>query len=305
MTSLEKLVAHANHFRVDDPAVTLISQGGVFKLKTLSARNPPKFAVPPRGKVSEFSRASRKRFIEKLCQIDKDKALALGPPVFVTLTYGRKYPSARVSKKHLKAFLERFRRLAPDSCGFWRLEFQKRGAPHFHLLLFGFPYVRHTKLKLWWAEIIAWDTSVEKAELPRLGIEGVDSWNGIIFYASKYMAKPDSPSPDADAGPRAAQGEGSGDGEAVSLSISHNGTEEESIGRVWGVFNGKKIPYAEVVELQLPVGRWVHRLRRYASRKRKKKLLGPVGFMLFTNNPVQWIGLCLWESYQSGEVSLR
>lgn len=56
--------------------------------------------------------------------------------LFITLTYPNEWP---VDWKQWKADLENFRRrwlrYAPGSKGYWKMELQKRGAPHFHLLI--------------------------------------------------------------------------------------------------------------------------------------------------------------------------
>jgi len=37
----------------------------------------------------------------------------------------------------LKIFLQRFKRAYPDASAIWKLEPQKRGAPHYHMLVWG------------------------------------------------------------------------------------------------------------------------------------------------------------------------
>jgi hypothetical protein len=57
--------------------------------------------------------------------------------IFVTLTYPRKYPEEpELCKRHLKALRKRLQREYGSFAAFWRLGIQKRGAWHFHLLLF-------------------------------------------------------------------------------------------------------------------------------------------------------------------------
>lgn len=54
----------------------------------------------------------------------------------MTLTYGQKWPKdGGVVRKHRNAFLTWLRRSHSALEYVWFLEFQKRGAPHFHLLL--------------------------------------------------------------------------------------------------------------------------------------------------------------------------
>lgn len=57
-----------------------------------------------------------------------------GGCVHATLTYGRTWPRTKDELASVKAAL--VARLGEAGlCGIWRLEFQKRGAPHFHCLL--------------------------------------------------------------------------------------------------------------------------------------------------------------------------
>ena len=52
------------------------------------------------------------------------------------LTYHDKWPKhGRICKAHLNNFLTQLRKLLPDTCYLWIMEFQKRNAPHFHLFL--------------------------------------------------------------------------------------------------------------------------------------------------------------------------
>lgn len=52
----------------------------------------------------------------------------------LTLTYGGNYPiDGKRSKAHLRSMLDRMKKNWPELEYFWFLEFQGRGAPHFHL----------------------------------------------------------------------------------------------------------------------------------------------------------------------------
>lgn len=61
------------------------------------------------------------------------------PKYFATLTYGDTYPSPAMAKGHLKRFCQAVERQYENAGKsvviLWRMEFQKRGAPHFHILL--------------------------------------------------------------------------------------------------------------------------------------------------------------------------
>lgn len=191
---------------------TVEFQGDVLKLTTQSTF-PRRETKHIRGKVSVFSRKSRKRLLEKLARTKDTKM----PRIFLTLTYQSNMTDPQKGKHHLRAFLERVRRLFPKASAFWRLEFQKRGAVHFHFIFFNLPYWKADDIRKVWSEIIDEDN-------PRIEIETCRSKRKSTYYVSKYMAKP---SRDA----------------LVSLSNA----PYPHVGRHWGVFNKDEIPMAELV----------------------------------------------------------
>ena len=109
-----------------------------------------------------------------------------------TLTYPARYPNfGPEAKGHLDSYLKwhlaAMRRLADDSfrqaiC--WFLEFQRRGAPHFHL--FYTEHVDWSSAAKKWADVIeqpdCWRTST-RYETLRSGR------GGTVSYARKYAAK--------------------------------------------------------------------------------------------------------------------
>lgn len=88
----------------------------------------------PRAKIGGFSRQSRRRLLYLLASIDQQ---ASGLPLFVTLTHpGKDWEGyAEEMKRHLDNFHRWLSYRHPEASAFWRLEMQKRGAPHFHLLV--------------------------------------------------------------------------------------------------------------------------------------------------------------------------
>lgn len=83
-----------------------------------------------RGEVYEFSDDSRRRLAFVAANTRANFAL------LITLTYPRDFPSdGLLVRKHRKAFLEWTRRRWSGSLYLWFLEWQKRGAPHIHVLL--------------------------------------------------------------------------------------------------------------------------------------------------------------------------
>jgi hypothetical protein len=128
-----------------------------------------------------------------LGSIDQVRALA---PILITLTYHNDWPEDPARwKDHLDAFRKRLERRYGKFSALWRLEYQRRGAPHFHLLCFFWthqgrkgllPFLRDDVGPLWWD--VTGRTSQEhlragtRCELPH-------SWKGAQVYLSKYMTK--------------------------------------------------------------------------------------------------------------------
>jgi len=141
-----------------------------------------------RGRVRGFSRASRLRLLRWVGSLDLEE---LGPGSFVTLTMpGSWYPGCDTPsdwKRHLDVWLHRLRRFAPKCWGVWRLEPQRRGAPHFHLLLWGLPAnARAWVARSWW-EVVG---SEEETHLQAgTRTEWIRTTRGTMWYAAKYCAK--------------------------------------------------------------------------------------------------------------------
>jgi hypothetical protein len=102
---------------------------------------PAEFREPRPGRqVEGWSRRSRARMVRRLAQLDWTPLYADGrPAVMLTLTYPGEWlsvaPSGREVKRHLRAFWKRWeRRWGAPFVGPWKLEFQRRGAPHVHML---------------------------------------------------------------------------------------------------------------------------------------------------------------------------
>ena len=170
-----------------------------------------------RGVIGRFSRGSRRRLLRKLSQVQRGKI-----PVFITLTYPGEYDqSPDIWKRHLDKLGKRIRRRFKSVGIFWKLEPQKRGAPHFHLLVWGASY---WELKAWTAR--AWYEVVNSGDERHLRagtrVEKIRSWRGVFWYASKYMGK-----------------------EVEALP------GWEAVGRYWGVIGESSIPWGSLVEVAI------------------------------------------------------
>ena len=180
---------------------------------------PPRQPKPTRGRITDFSRKSRRRLMQRLAKLKvPEKGMT-----FLTLTYPSIFPSPSVAKAHLDAWLKRIARRFPDAAGFWRLEFQKRGAPHFHLLMVNMPFWDKKEVMESWADVIKIPTVFTR-------IEHVRSKRGCYSYMSKYIGKMD---------------------DGVDLTTGHN--SPLPIGRVWGVHNAAGLEYHDI-ETQNVIG---------------------------------------------------
>lgn len=153
----------------------------------------PGYGRKKRGKVGAFNRQMGKRLLGEVAKIAKNKLAAL--PTFVTLTYPAEWPDdPEVWKKHLERFRKRFERKWGQVPAVWKLEFQKRGAPHFHALIF-FPcdmskraHFKHWLSRAWYLCAGSGDYRHFKAGTK---VERMRSWRGVASYLAKYMAKED------------------------------------------------------------------------------------------------------------------
>ncbi len=85
-----------------------------------------------RKAIIEFSRKSSLNLLNTFYSLDFGKKYLYS----LTLTYGKRLPqNSREVKRHIKAFREWMRRHGYQSY-LWKLEYQMRGAPHFHFIIF-------------------------------------------------------------------------------------------------------------------------------------------------------------------------
>ena len=144
-----------------------------------------------RGEVKGFSNDSRRRLMRAIAGVRLDADL----PLFITLTYPSSFPDARSSKKHLDTFFKRFTRAFPSHGSIWKLEPQKRGAPHYHILTWGCELQQVAEfVPLAWYQIAgAGDNKHLFWHMGALDnqhcVQQVNSRNGVMRYASKYLGK--------------------------------------------------------------------------------------------------------------------
>ena len=109
---------------------------------------------------------------------------------FITLTYPAEYPcNGRTVKAHLNGFLQFLRRKGVKSV--WVLEFQSRGAPHYHIIVSEF--VPKEEIAERWYKIVG--SGDEKHLRAGTGIGAIRSKEQLYGYLSNYIKKLDQKTP--------------------------------------------------------------------------------------------------------------
>jgi hypothetical protein len=156
----------------------------------------------PRKPVVSWSEKSRSRMVERLATLDYSPFDLEGSTIaFLTLTYPGDWlavaSTASDSKKHLRALQKRFERsFGRPFFAVWKMEFQHRGAPHFHLLA---PVPIGVHFPDWlsdaWTEIVNHPNPEEKAKHLLAGTgtdyaKGINADNPqrISYYFSKHSS---------------------------------------------------------------------------------------------------------------------
>ena len=213
--------------------------------------------VVVRVKVGSGSRVAAVRGVVKGLSPKSARELLLrgrnlvGLGVLVTLTYPGVFPSdGRVVKRHLNSFVQWLKRRGIG--GLWVLEFQRRGAPHYHILVNG-ELDRH-------AVAFEWFTLVGSRDLRHLAagtrVEGLRSENAAAAYVAKYVSKQEQ--------------------KAVPNGF-------EGVGRMWGTFGvtlERTVVVGERADL-VPIIRHVRRAdraRRRSVGQARRRYRGVAGF---------------------------
>jgi hypothetical protein len=183
--ALERLSLSSSH--ISPRALLVVAEGASFVATRCTGRAGRPTNCGTRGPIHGFSKQSRHRLLDAANAIQPDALPNHGK--FVTLTYGPDYPTdnERVMAD-LDAIRKRVERKFGVFCAIWREEFQERGAPHFHLMLWVERYIPFAWLRKNWTEI-AWPNA-PAGQYCRVRLERMHSWGGTLHYIAKYMAKP-------------------------------------------------------------------------------------------------------------------
>lgn len=173
--------------------------GGCFEFRR-TAKSTLKYVRPARGKIRMQSRKSllRLMFLMQVTEIKFESML--------TLTYPKYFPSdGKIVKADVAALVQKLRRA--EWKYLWFLEFQKRGAPHVHILVdadtvtprmrvdFGLYWTARIALSDWFVEVCppaAYDGEVIKMmkfNTHHQVWETIRDEDGARNYVAKYASK--------------------------------------------------------------------------------------------------------------------
>lgn len=146
----------------------------------------------PRGLITEWSRGSRLNMVEKMCSVDwapvVDPAAKGWRPAMITLTLPGDWLAVAPTAKHFKVLMRRFwarwdRKWGKPQC-VWKLEFQRRGAPHLHI----YTAVHPGKAFQQWLSQTWYDVVGSGDERHLRAGTGIDWRDGIMASDPKRLA---------------------------------------------------------------------------------------------------------------------
>ncbi|MDF1755949.1 MAG: hypothetical protein P1U89_24385 [Verrucomicrobiales bacterium] len=261
--SLDPLYVNPNLFQFDDIGIIREGKNG----------QPDELVGVKRGTVRGFSPASRRRMFKLLA------TLGDSVPVMVTLTYRKaQFPEGKeVLKAHFKKFWQMVQRKYRGNflgC-IWKIELQKSGVPHFHLLVYSKdgtqPFIDHVWLAKAWAKA----SEDESPDHIKAGtrVEAIRSCDGALSYAAKYLGKVDQ--------------------------------TNWCYGRVWGCRSKNNLPICETEEIELDEcereAYEKHCVHIHASRKARAQAYDEFP-VVFTAEDIKEIGKpAIWLNEEAQE----
>lgn len=185
------------HIRMDDA----LTSGDRDQFVVYSTRRSPT-AHDQRntgGVITEWSRKSRSAMCRTFAELDYSPLMESGRvPAMVTLTYPGDWevvaPDGATVKRHMVLWRKRFQREYGEPARYiWKMEFQRRGAPHIHLWMAPptSPGRSGRSFSQWlskaWALVVDHPDPVQKAR-HRLAGTAVDVRNGLKACDPKRLA---------------------------------------------------------------------------------------------------------------------
>lgn len=208
------------------------AQGSLLTMKMMGRRYTRPYTGGIRSRIRSFSPKSRVRLMRFMARLKMNGVRA----TFMTLTF-KGYPSNAEAKRCLHAFMAVLSRSYPEASAVWRMEYQKRGSIHFHLLVFNLPF--------WdWKEILSTWKRITHQSVARIDVQLIRTRKGVMYYVSKYIGKVDKKH---------------GSTFFISPPYLHGGRKWKK-GRFWGYHNKKLLPLGEVVAGVLTDNSTINRL---------------------------------------------
>lgn len=155
----------------------------------------PDLEGPSRSEITEWSAKSRANMSKTLASLDFSRwGQESGALAMVTLTLPGSWeivaPDGASFKKLVDKFRKRWLRAGMEWVNLWKLEFQKRGAPHWHALMRVPALVKGVPFEQWlsrtWADVVAHPDPTEYAKHLAAGT-GVD-FSGKDFSDPRRIA---------------------------------------------------------------------------------------------------------------------
>lgn len=242
---------------------TITFQGELIKAKTNGLIDRPiDQGSHARKPITRFTPKARKNMLETVSRMDWSQ----GKAVFITLTYHHIKPDARACKRDLRTFLKRLYRKYGLKAVLWRIEPQRRGAHHFHMIVFNLPFFPIETLLEWWREITGQPT------IAQCDIQLIKTARKARNYVAKYVGKKD-------------------DGRFNDLT---NLAGWSRPGRFWGIENRKLIAWAELVTIVVDVASTLLKFKDCARGQWKGvNHNNRAGFSLFVREIDLWMDI-LW-----------
>lgn len=253
---------HRSAFAVGGASVRCLPGGMHVRRDSQKCRPRPALAdsrFGRRGVVSGLSAGSARRLRVRLAEVDWSAC----DSAFVTLTYHEEWgPTWQDWKEDYRRFYKRLGRAWGGVVrgGIWRLEFQRRGAPHYHLIVF-FRYniSEHTLIRFrqWvartWSDLVTasddtaarrWGTDVRRV----YNVSG-HSRIALMSYMAKYMCK-------------------------AGRGVDRSTGEIMETGRTWGIWGD--IPERVLLEKELTYDELCVLMRRVRRLRSDSRYLGGV-----------------------------
>lgn len=172
-----------------------LSPGAVRIARTYLNPRPKSDNYKAKTIITEWSEKSRAKMVWRLATLDYNAMMkdVFKPPAMITLTYPKYWeelaPNSQAAKRHLNVLKKRYAKaFGENMVGLWKMEFQRRGAVHFHLLLVP---PNTPKFAQWlstnWTEIVAPKDPEDRANHLLAGT-GIDYEEGIRAFDPRRIA---------------------------------------------------------------------------------------------------------------------